>query len=87
MNLKKITRTLSKIRKNVSDQGDISNADEDILRELLGTELSEFFDHESEQNNMPAIREANNDNNVLTKDQKYRLKLIEQSESTSYAIH
>jgi len=93
MNLKKITRTLSKIRKNVRDHGDISEQDEDILRQLLGEELGKFFDGTSENDNdptcstMPPLPEALNDNSDLTKDQQYRLKLLEKSDSTSFAVH
>ena len=93
MNVKKITNVLSKIRKNVRDNGDISAQDEDILRQLLGEELGKFFDGTSENDNeragavMPTLPEAGNDNGDLTKDQQYRLKLLEKSDSTSFAVH
>ena len=94
MNLKKITNVLSKVRKNIREQGDISQDDEDLLRHLLGEELGKFFEGTSENDNkrntqatMPVLPEANNDNGDLTKDQQYRLKLLEQSDSTSFAVH
>ena len=61
MNLKKITKVLSKIRKNTREHGDITPEDEDILRELLGTELSGFFEGQNDNaptNPMPALKQA-----------------------------
>ena len=93
MNLKKITRTLSRIRKNVRETGDITPEDEDILRDMLGAQLAEFFENDNDNDNnsqtmveMPELS-ADNDNAVLNRDQKYRLGLIEKSDSGSYAIH
>lgn len=90
MKLKKVTEKLSKVRENLCDKGSISKEDEEILRSLLGDTLNLAHEdllklpHSVRSRNMPM---PENDNSLLTSEQKFRLRLIEKTGTGSMSVH
>ena len=90
MNLKKVTKKLSKVRDSIRDKGEISAEDEKILKALIGDTInvaqSDLKDIPSKIVNrqMPL---PENDNTPLTTEQKFRLRLMEKTGTGSVSVH
>jgi len=80
MDIKKLTKKLSKARDDIVNNHEISEENEKLLESLL------FEPVEVEQNALKQ-RMAKNDNKILTDEQHYRLRLIEKTGTGSTAIH
>ena len=89
MNIKKITQKLSKVRDNTSETGKISEADKDALRALVQETIDNAQSNLAElpKNISSFLPIADNDNQELTSEQKFRLRLIEKTGTGSASIH
>ncbi len=90
MNIKKINKKLSKIRDNVLDTDHISEEDKADLLSLVQEAIMQS--KADEQNKLPKdispyLPIADNDNKVLTTEQKFRLRLIEKTGTGSSYVH
>ena len=91
MNLKKVTKKLSKVRDNVRQDGEISAETEQMLKSLITDALMEA---PNELKNLPNKNKITsrmplpeNDNTPLTSEQKFRLRLMEKTGTGSVSIH
>lgn len=90
MNLKKVTKKLSKVRDSIRDNGEISLEDEQILKSLIGDTIdiaqSDLKDLPPKivNRHMPL---PENDNTPLTTEQRFRLRLMEKTGTGSVSVH
>lgn len=89
MDLKDIQLKLKELRDRIKDEGGISEISEQELKAILNdTLLSANTELSSIQNRLNATMamRAGNDN-VLSDDQKKRLRIIEKTGTGSHAVH
>lgn len=89
MDLKDIQQKLKELRDRIKDEGGISEISEQELKAILNdTLLSANTELSSIQNRLNATMamRAGNDN-VLSDDQKKRLRIIEKTGTGSHAVH
>ncbi len=89
MDLKDIQQKLKELRDRIKDEGGISEISEQELKAILNdTLLSANTELSSIQNRLNATMSmrAGNDN-VLSDDQKKRLRIIEKTGTGSHAVH
>ena len=89
MDLKDIQIKLKELRDRIKDEGGISEISEQELKAILNdTLLSANTELSTIQNRLNATMamRAGNDN-VLSDDQKKRLRIIEKTGTGSYAVH
>lgn len=89
MDLKKVTKKLSKVRDSIREKGGVTPEDEKALKELVNQTLSAA---KKELATIPAKHAyerpvAHNDNRPLSQDQRFRLSLVEKTGTGSTAVH
>lgn len=90
MNLKKVTQKLSKVRDSIRENGEITAEDEKTLKSLIGDTIGvaqENLPHLPKKITGRVMPSAENDNKPLTKDQKFRLRLMEKTGTGSKSVH
>ena len=90
MNLKKVTKKLSKVRDSIRDKGEITLEDEQILKSLIGDTINVAQSDLQELPKKITGRQMplpENDNKPLTTEQKFRLRLMEKTGTGSVSIH
>ena len=90
LKLKKVTEKLSKVRDSISDNGNISPENEQILKSLIGDTIDiAQKDLKKLPNSMRSrfMPMPENDNKELTTEQKFRLRLMEKTGTGSSSIH
>ena len=80
MNLKKVTKKLTSVRDSIRADGKISPETEEVLKSLITEPVTV---------NQGRFRtpQPQNDNQVLTAEQKFRLRLMEKTGTGSTSIH
>ncbi len=92
MNLKKVSKKLAEIRDQVGENGKLSDTDKKELKALV-SETLEIAQRSSKkvnsQNMMPDFENivVHNDNEELSADQTFRLRLVEKIGTGSHLIH
>lgn len=92
MNLKKVSEKLAAIRDQVGENGKLSDSDKKELKALV-SETLEIAQKTSKKVNtsnvMPDFENiiVHNDNEELSADQTFRLKLVEKTGTGSHLIH
>jgi hypothetical protein len=89
MNLKDIQKKLKTLRDRIKDEGSISASSEAELRSILNDTLitanDELLAIQDKLNTQLSLRAGND--NVLSDEQKKRLRIIEKTGTGSYAVH
>jgi hypothetical protein len=92
MNLKKVSQKIAAIRDQVGEDGKLSDSDKKELK-LLVSETLEIAQKNSKKVNskniMPDFENivVHNDNQELSADQTFRLRLVEKTGTGSHLIH
>ncbi|MEM6811204.1 MAG: hypothetical protein AAF549_01930 [Pseudomonadota bacterium] len=83
MNLKKIAQKLSEIKDVVGENGTLNEQDRAELKAFISEEATSLND-----NKVVFMKPvAHNDNDPLTADQHFRLRLMEKTGTGSHSIH
>lgn len=80
MNIKKVTKKLASVRDSILDNGGLTEEDEALLRSMI----EEPVTINQRRLRTPA---PHNDNDPLSAEQKFRLRLMEKTGTGSTSIH
>ena len=86
MNIKKVTQKLAEIRDIAREEGRLTAEEKAELKELVNETLTIAQKDLKKSHVIPMPKQAHNDNE-LTADQYFRLRLMEKTGTGSQAIH
>ena len=92
MNLKKVSEKLAKIRDQVGENGKLSESDKKELKLLVNETLEIAQKQSFKRSDMPRMPNfeniiVHNDNEELSADQTFRLRLVEKTGTGSHLVH